>query len=193
MSVQNQLVWGISRKYKRTLVLVHQKGQKRLLFSFLKDKICQCRHLWHLLLSLLHIVQSLPEPWRWVHLQISGDEQLYRKSIGGLKSTDTDPCSCWNMMKCGFSATCYPIVILQLWGAAGVKQTKGLKLSFTVRCVCVCLGPRQACRVGVTQAVGTAWGEQPPCRVDSTSKFLKSQPSTCWLSDNSRLRRFKKL
>lgn len=136
MSVQNQLVWGISRKYKRTLVLVHQKGQKRL-FSFLKDEICQCRHLWHLLQSLLHIVQSLPEPWRGVHLQISGDEQLYRKSIGGLKSTDTDPCSCWNMMKCGFSATCYPIVILQLWGAAGVKQTKGLKLSFTVRCVCV--------------------------------------------------------
>lgn len=175
MSVQNQLVWGISRKYKRTLVLVHQKGQKRLLFSFLKAEICQCRHLWHLLQSLLHIVQSLPEPWRGVHLQISGDEQLYRKSIGGLKSTDTDPCSCWNMMKCGFSATCYPIVILQLWGANRPKDWSYLSRSG----VCVCLGPRQACRVGVTQAVGTAWGEQPPCRVDSTSKFLKSQPSTC--------------
>lgn len=167
MSVQNQLVWGISRKYKRTLVLVHQKGQKRLLFSFLKDEICQSRHLWHLLQSLLHIVQSLPEPWRGVHLQISGDEQLYRKSIGGLKSTDTDPCSCWNMMKCGFSATCYPIVILQLWGAVGVKQTKGLKLSFTVRCVCVWDQDKPA---------GLVWHRQLGRHEENNHRAVSTQP-----------------
>lgn len=161
-------------------------------------------------------IATWSEPWGEVHLQICGNEQLYRnlsdlKSITGLKLIDTDPCLCWSIMwNAAFLLYFTQIpTLVGCSGSAGVKQAKEeLLLFFTSRGwsrVCVTKTSlqgqldtgdwdteawhccwRHSAPEGLRalphsrNTSGMVWGAQPSiCSVASTSKFFKSQPSTC--------------
>lgn len=132
------------------------EGQKTLI-SFLKDKMCQRRHIWRSPQVMLHVTQSLPKlspgvglTFTWVVMSsFTTISQTWKASVA------SGPFLCYNVMwDAAFSVIFYTIVVLQLVacsGCAGVKQTKGTKegplLSFTSHGrsgVCVSSGTRQA-------------------------------------------------